>query len=187
MGTVVEPRAMRDLDRAAGWILLGASAFLIWGVLLYGAGEEDAKIVVIAVGLAVTLLGLVVFEEALRQRGEWLLSLIGCFAFAIGSTFWITRDIVGQSTGLYVFGFERNYTLLACLTIALFGWSILRTRAVPIAVGWLAIAWGIVDGFLYVARIFNPPLGPNLAILIFGLALVWSGRDRAPVGSSRQD
>jgi uncharacterized membrane protein HdeD (DUF308 family) len=170
--------ATSQLDRVAGWVLLGASALLVYGVLLYGAGQEDAKILVIAAGLAVTLVGLIVFEEALRQRGEWLLPLIGCFAFAVGSTFWVTREIVGQSTGLYVFGLERNYTLLACLTIALFGWSILRTRAVPMAIGWLAIVWGILDGFLYVARIFAPPLGPNLAIMVFGAALLWSSRPR---------
>jgi hypothetical protein len=185
MGTVVERRAMRVLDRAAGWILLGASALLVWGVLLYGAGEETQKIAVIAVGLAVTLFRLVAFEEALRQRGEWLLPLIGCFTFAVGSTCWITRDLIGRSTGLYIFGLERAYVLLTCLTIALFGWSILRTRSLPIAIGWFAIAWAILDAYLYVPPRF-PPLAPNLAILIFGLVLAWTNRP-LPLGQEPAD
>jgi hypothetical protein len=189
MGSVVEPREMRDLERASGWTLLGASALLIYGLVLYVSGQETQKVPVIAAALTVTLFGLVAFEEALRQRGEWLLPLIGCFAFAVGSTCWIARDLIGQDTGLYIGGLERAYVLLVCLAIALFGWSILRTTALPIAIGWLAIAWAILDAYLYAPWRF-PPLAPNLAILILGLVLVWprgraggNGRARPPGGT----
>jgi hypothetical protein len=59
MGTVIEPRTTRDLERAAGWILLGASALRFYGTLLYVTGQETQKIPVIAASLGVTLIGLV--------------------------------------------------------------------------------------------------------------------------------
>jgi hypothetical protein len=158
MGTVIEPRTTRDLERAAGWILLGASALRFYGTLLYVTGQETQKIPVIAASLGVTLIGLVAFEEALRQRGEWLLPLIGCLTLAVGSTCWVTRDLIGQSTGLYVPGLERAFVLLCCITIGLFAWAILRTRALPVGIGWFAIAWAILCAYLYVSPDGFPPL-----------------------------
>jgi hypothetical protein len=180
-----------QLDRVAGSVLLGGSALLIYGIFLYVGGEEDSKVTVIGASLLVTLFGLIAFEEALRDRGERLLPRFGSIAFAIGSTFWIARDTIGQGTGLYVFELERAYTVLICLSIALFGWSILRTKALPLAVGWLAIAWGLLDAYLYVARISTPPLAPNLMTLVLGAALVASAmrssRARPPARASVEE
>jgi len=66
--------------------------------------------------------------------------------------------------------------VLGCVTIALYGWSILTSKALSSAIGWFAIVWAILDGTLYVGRIFQPPLGPNLATLVFGAALVVTAR-----------
>src|SRR6185369_13330459 len=100
------------LDGVAGWVLFWGSALVIYRAYLYVVGDEDSKVAVIAAGLVVTLFGLIAFEEALRDRGERLLPRFGSIAFAIGSTFWIARDTIGQGTGLYVFELERAYTVL---------------------------------------------------------------------------
>ena len=89
-------------------------------------------------------------------------------------------DAIGEGTGQYVFELERAYTVLACVTIALYGWSILRSKTLSSAIGWFAIAWAVLDGILYLARIFPAPLGPNLATVIFGAALVATARRREP-------
>ena len=65
---------------------------------------------------------------------------------------------------------------LACVSIALYGWSILRTKALSYAIGWFAIGWALLDGFLYTSRVVTPPLAPNLATLAIGAALLWKAR-----------
>ena len=167
------------MERVAGWILLGGFAALIPAVLLFLAGSPW-KPAVLAFGLVVSLFGLIAFEEALRDRGERLLPRFGTAAFAIGTISFIAHDALGQGTGHYTFELERVYTVLACVAIALFGWSSLRSKALSSAIGWVAIAWAFLDGYLYVSRTFIPPLGPNLALLMFGAALVRTDRSTQP-------
>jgi hypothetical protein len=158
------------LEKLAGQVLLAATAPLVAAVFLFLTGSEW-KPALLGLGLLVTVFGLIAFEEALRDRGERLLPRFGTVAFAIGVTCFLIHDALGQA-GRFVFEFERIYTVLACVTIGLFGWSILRSKALSPTIGWFAIAWGLAFGVLYVARIWTPPLGPNLATLLFGLALV---------------
>jgi hypothetical protein len=184
-----DPATIRT-EAVAGWVLLGGSALLIVAGILFSAGEAgyaelgEWKPTALGFGLLVTLFGLIAFGEALRERGERLLPRFGSAAFAIGSTCFIVADALSQGTGRFVYELERIYTVLACVTIALYGWSILRSKALSSAVGWFAIAWAVLDGILYVARIFQAPLGPNVATLVFGAALVakarWSSRPRSP-------
>jgi hypothetical protein len=162
----------------AGWVLLAGAALLIVAGILFSAGQAGNdelgqwKPTALGFGLLLTLFGLIAFAEALRERGEWLLPRFGSAAFAIGATCFIVADALNQGTGRYVYELERVYVVLACVTIALFGWSTLRSKALPSAVGWFAIAWAGLDGILYVARIIEAPLGPNVATLVFGAALL---------------
>lgn len=171
-------QAQIRLERTAGWVLLAGSAFLIIAALLFGAIEAGNEWLApwqsaaLVIGLLVTLFGLISLEEALAANGERLLPRFGTVAFGIGTTSFVVADALGQATGQFTFELERLYTLLACVAIALFGWSILRSRSLPAAVGWFAIAWAVIDGALYLARILQAPLGPNIVTLLFGLALV---------------
>jgi len=174
-----------SLERVAGSILLAGFALLIWVVALF-AIQDPAQPAVQTVALSVTLLGLVVFAVALNRRRESPIAWLGVVAFALGSASGIAGGWIGASTGEYSLGMEVVYTVLACLAMAAFGWSILETKALPSAIGWFAIGYAVIDGFLYLARILIPPLAPNLIQLIFGLALVWPWRHGAaadpPVG-----
>jgi hypothetical protein len=170
--------ATTRLERVAGWVLIAGSALLIVAGILFGAGQAGNdelgqwKPTVLGAGLLVTLFGLIAFAEALGERGERLLPRFGIAAFAIGSTCFIVADALNQGTGRFVYELERVYAVLACVTIALFGWSTLRSKALPSRFGWFAIAWAVLDGLLYVTRVFQAPLGPNVATLVFGVALV---------------
>jgi len=106
----------------AGSILLGGFALLIYAVMLYGAGDEEMKAPVLGAGLLVTLFGLTAFEEVLRERGERLLPRFGSVSFAIAAAFFVA--------------------------IALYGWSILRSKALSTAIGWFAMAWAVFDGYM---------------------------------------
>ena len=110
------------MERVAGWLLLGGSALLIYAGILFVAGDAG-KPTALGAGLLVTLCGLIAFEEALRDRGERLLPRFGSVLFAIGSISFIVHDALGEGTGRYVYELERVYTVLACVTIALYGWS----------------------------------------------------------------
>ena len=76
--------------------------------------------------------------------------------------------------GTFTFELERNYVVLACVSVAAYAWAMLRVRLLPVAVGWASIAWALVWGPLYLGRVafFIAPLGPSLAFLVFGLFLV---------------
>ena len=171
-------QAQVRLERTAGWVLLAGSAFLVVAAVLFGAieaGDEwlaPWQSAALVIGLVVTLFGLIAFEEALGANGERLLPRFGTVAFAIGTTSFVVADALGQATGQFTFELERVYTLLACAAIGLFGWSIVRSRSLAAAVGWFAIAWAVIDGALYLARILQAPLGPNIVTLLFGVALI---------------
>jgi hypothetical protein len=86
--------------------------------------------------------------------------------------------------GTYTSDVERNYVVLACLSVAAIAWALLRARLLPVLVGWATIAYSIAWGMLYLGRVgvFQAPLGPSLAILVFALFLLFP---RATAGAGR--
>jgi hypothetical protein len=177
---LARPRSLAGdagLEPIAGSILLAGSALLVARIVFHGTGDP-LQVAALALGLLLTLFGLIAFAEALRDRGERLLPRFGSAAFAIGTTSWIIADALWQDSGHYVFELERIYTVLACVTIGLFGWSIFRSEMLSTWIGWFAIVWGVAAAVLYVTRIFPPPLAPNVATVVFGLALRPAARQR---------
>ena len=71
----------------------------------------------------------------------------------------------------WIFELEQNYVVLACFALVAYGWAILRTEVLPRWLGWAAIGWSVVWAVLYLSRIVEAPLGPNLITFLFGLLL----------------
>ena len=99
--------------------------------------------------------------------GDWerSLSFLGVFRGSLG-------DDLAPGGLPWVFELERNYVVLACFALAAYGWAILRTEVLPRWLGWAAIGWNVVWALLYLSRIVEAPLGPNLITLLFGLLLL---------------
>jgi hypothetical protein len=160
----------------AGSLLVTGFAFLVVAAFLYGDGDYPAghawQSNTLIVGLVLTLLGLTAFELVLADAGDRLLARLGTVAFLVGVVLWVVGDAIELTTGWIISGLERDYVVLACLAIAAFGGAILRTRILPRWVGGIAVVWAIVWTVLYLARIGEAPLGPNLITALFGVELL---------------
>ena len=169
----------RDQERRlAGSLLLLGFALLLLAGILFGLGAERSlalqqpQSIALAAGLVITLLGLVAFEFVFEEGIERVLARLGTIAFLVGAVLFMVGDGIALSGGQFVFEFERDYVVLACAAIALVGAAIVRAAVLRVWVGWMAIAWGIVFAALYLARLVEAPLGPNLMTGLFGLFLL---------------
>jgi len=160
-----------DARRIAGSFLVLGFGLLMVAALLFTLGDaslSEWQSTALQGGLIVTLLGLATLELALHAAGQQVLGRLGAIAFLIGIVPWL----VAETMGTFVFELERNYVVLACLSVVAYGWAMLRAGLLPVMVGWAAIAWALAWGTLYLNRVVEAPLGPNLAIVVFGLFLL---------------
>jgi len=171
--------------RIAGSLLLLGFGLLLVTALLYQPSLDDPamglwKRDALAGGLIVTMLGLATLELALSGAGQQVLGRLGAVAYLLGAVPWL----VAESMGTYTSDVERNYVVLACLSVAAIGWATLRARLLPVVAGWTTIAWAVTWAVLYLGRVgvFQAPLGPNLAILVIALFLLFP---RATLGAGR--
>ena len=162
--------------RVAGSLLVTGFAILVVAAFLYGNGAYPAghawQSNALTVGLLLTLLGLTAFQVVLTDSGDRLLARLGTIAYLVGVVLWIVADAIDLATGRFIYELERDYVVLACLTIAAFGAAILRTHILPRWVGGMALVWAIVWTVLYLNRIAEAPLGPNLIPALFGVELL---------------
>ena len=169
------PPTLLGERRVAGFLLVTGFGVLVVAAFLYGDGDYPAGYAwqsnALTVGLVLTLLGLTAFQVVLTDSGDRLLARLGTMAYLVGVVLWIVGDSIDLAGGTPVF-LERNYVVLACLAIAAFGAAILRTRVLPRWVGGLAVVWAVVWTVLYLTRIAEAPLGPNLIPALFGLELL---------------
>ena len=168
--------------RVAGWLLVIGFVFLVLAAFLYGFGTypwgETWQHNVLAVGLVLTLFGLAAFQLILTDAGDRLLARLGTIAFLVGVVLWLVGEAIALDSGRFIFEFERDYVVLACVAIAMFGGAIVRTPVLPRWVGHTAMAWAVVWGILYLARVAEAPLGPNLVTGLFGVELLVHRPDR---------
>ena len=146
--------------------------------VLFGAGGPGGPALsewqsrALGLGLVVTLFGLATLELIVRDAGERVLGRLGTIAFLLGCISWIVGDAFALGGQPWVFELEQNYVVLACFALAAYGWAILRTEVLPRWLGWTAIGWNMVWAVLYLSRVVEAPLGPNLITLLFGLLLL---------------
>ena len=143
-----------------------------------------------------TVLGLALFTVLLAGAGELLLAPLALVAFAFGAVLWVldialylsvTVWLAKKSTEgaaippLYIAITEwretllRLFTVLALLSIAAFGWAILRTGLLPSWIGWISIIWSLfwlVHLFITKTTI---PIVHHVMPLVIGIALLVEG------------
>jgi len=170
------PPTLLGERRVAGSLLVTGFAVLVVAAFLYGDGTYPAghawQSNALTVGLVLTLLGLTAFQVVLTDSGDRLLARLGTIAYLVGVVLWIVGDAIDLAGGRFIFELERDYVVLACLAIAAFGTAILRTRILPRWVGGIAVVWAVGWTVLYLNRIAEAPLGPNLIPALFGLVLL---------------
>ena len=152
-------------------LVLGFGFLMVTAALFATNGSPGLQNTALFSGLMVTLLGLATLELILSDAGGRVLGRLGTIAFLVGSVGWVVTDTFALHGVPWVFEFERNYVVLACFAVAAFGWAILSTDVLPRWLGWAAIGWSVVWAVLYLSRIVEAPLGPNLIPFLFGLLL----------------
>jgi hypothetical protein len=148
-----------------------------------------------ALGVLLTLAGLVVLGVALRAAGDRVWSELGQSAFLFGSVLWLaslafraTATVAAAqetaSTGVVPPWFEPMrawsgalfavYMVLAYLAIAAYGKALLATGLAPRWVAWTHLIFGLLGAVGFVARapVFNPPLMIHLVPGILGVVLL---------------
>lgn len=148
-----------------------------------------------AVGVLLTLAGLIVLGTVLRSQGEHLWTELGQAAFLFGSILWLasiafraTATISAaeetMSTGTVPLWFQpmRNwsgaifaaYMVLAYLALAAYGKAFLQVQLVPSWVAWTHVVFGLVGALGFIVRIplFDPPLMIHLVPGILGIVLL---------------
>ena len=164
----------------AGFLLIVGFGLLMVTAALFVTGSSAGwQNTALVSGLVVTLLGLAVLELLVRDAGERVLGRVGTIAFLVGSILWIVADTLALRGVPWVFEFEREYVVLACLAVAAFGWAFLRTGVLPSWLGWTAIGWSLGWAVLYLSRFVMAPLGPNLMTFLFGLMLLRRSESRS--------
>jgi hypothetical protein len=159
---------------------------MITAALFVTNGSPETQNTALVSGLVITLLGLAILELVVSQVGEQVLGRIGTIAFLVGSVGWIVTDTLALHGVPWVFEFERDYVVLASLALVAHGWAILRSKILPLWVGWMAIGWSLGWTALYVSRLVTAPLGLNLITLLFGLVLLRrNARDLKPTPGPR--
>jgi hypothetical protein len=169
---MLSSRSWNERRIAGAFLVLGFGLLLVRGALFT---LDDASLSrwsgdALEAGLVTTILGMAILELALQKAGQQVLGRLGAIAYLIGALGWL----VTAAMGTFTFELERNYVVLACVSVAAYAWAMLRVRLLPVAVGWASIAWALLWGPLYLGRVgfFQAPLGPSLAFLVFGLFLV---------------
>jgi hypothetical protein len=175
-GDAMDPPTRLGERRVAGYLLVTGFAVLVVAAFLYGNGAYPAghawQSDALTVGLVLTLLGLTAFQVVLTASGDRLLARLGTIAYLVGVVLFIVDDAIDLAGKGFIFELERDYVVLACLAIAAFGAAILRTRILPRWLGGVAVVWAVVWTVLYLSRISEAPLGPNLIPALFGLVLL---------------
>ncbi len=176
-----EPR-----ERITSGALLTLAAMLVFvGATLFGLGGRDSASPLFALTRSFVLaavvtnaLGLALLESLLRDAGERVLSRLGLIGFLIGAALAVVAEaLLLDGSGYLIYTLNRVYVVLAFLSQAAYGASLLRARLLPTWVGRVTIAWNL--GVFAVLLAVNVGSGPDyypilhhIAPLLIGVELI---------------
>lgn len=192
-----------------GWVTFWAGAVnpAAWRFFTSSSSQEFLDIVAahqvawlwiagsFALGVLLTLTGLIILRAALRAAGDRVWSELGQAAFLFGSILWLasiafraTTTISAAketaSSGIVPLWFEplrawsgalfAIYMVLAYLAISAYAKALLATDLAPRWVARTHLIFGLLGAVGFVARVpmFNPPLMIHLVPGILGVVLL---------------
>ncbi|MCC7451762.1 MAG: hypothetical protein IT324_30415 [Anaerolineae bacterium] len=159
---------------SVGGLLFSGRAFWKWqigetpGYLRWERGFVIAAVLV-------TVLGLALLENMLRDAGDSVLAHIGMLSYLFAAVVVVVAETASLSNSEWNHPQIVFYVVVAFLAQAAFGASLLRTGLVAAWVGWATILWNL--GWLLIMLIVRPrdiyyPVLHHVAPLIIGIALL---------------
>ncbi len=188
------------LRLASGLLVLGAVVFWVGARTFPGSGLEAISTHLaghmwtsgnFVIATMITLVGLACFTLALREKGDRFLSIFGWFTYQFGAIFWILHlafrlTVVRQaaeqfsSTAIAPAWFQAwgdwsgllfgIYSVLAYLSIALYGVAVLRTGLLPRWIGWTCILVGVMA-----APLAGPPFFIHVLLWFVSMMAIRQG------------
>jgi hypothetical protein len=151
----MDATSMIDVRVAAGWLLtLSGLIFTVGGILYSGrailnwpAGKTSSYLYwergfIIAAVLALAL-GISLLDRLLEAAGDAVLAPSARLVFLIGAVLVIVAETIYLSRQEWVYPTIIVFIVLAYLSQAVFGISILRTGLLPAWVGWATVVWNL--------------------------------------------
>lgn len=139
----------------AGWLLVLSGVIFVVGGLLYTgraiwkwpAAQSQSYLTwergFIMAAILVAALGWMLLERLLEANSDVILAPIGMVIFLIGTSLVFVAETTTISRQEQVYSLVVVFIALIFLGEAVFGASILRTRLLPVWVGWVTIIWNL--------------------------------------------
>lgn len=171
---------------AASFLVLSFMVFAVGGVLFAGRAmwnwpvEDLSRHLIwerssIILATLITVLGLALLEDLLREAGDTVLSQLGMVAYLFGAAIVTVAETAYLSKREWNYAQVVVYVLLALPAQAAFGAALLQTGLVAAWAGWTAVVWNL--GMLLVMGIVRPrdvyyPVIHFVAPLAIGIAML---------------
>ncbi|KRE22392.1 hypothetical protein ASG80_10720 [Agromyces sp. Soil535] len=171
----------------SGTIIVGAALMYtgrtFWGwPANFGYIAWERGFVIAAV--LVSVLGLALLEQLLRDAGAVILPRLAFVTYLVGAIVLISAEAFVIAGRGYLEPQIVLFVVLACLAQAAYGVALVQSRLVAAWVGWLTIAWNV--GALGILALLFPnvyyPVLHFIAPVIIGIALLLPRRHRAESG-----
>ena len=132
----------------------------------------------VILAVLVTAFGLVLLEDLLRTAGDSVVARLGIVTYLIGAVVIMVAETSYLDNRQWVYSQTVLYVLLALISQAAFGLSLLQTGLVPRWAGWATLIWNLfwlVVLPIAARRDMYYPALHHAASLIIGIALLTSG------------
>lgn len=170
--------------RTPGVLLVAGFAALIPGLVIASGSQTETSYipptlsnrvgaVSLIAGVTLTLLGFLAFDPVLWRAGDPLLSGLGTAAYSVAAVSWVVATAHALTSHEWPYDREVTYIVAAGISMVAFGAAVIRTRAIPCLLGWVAVAWRSAGLILFVLPYDGyPPLLAQPVPLLFGVALL---------------
>lgn len=163
---------------------------MVSGAVLFSArrGMDISKLIttprfiwersLIMAAVVLTAIGLLLFEDYLRDKQGHLMARVGAFVYSFGATLVLTAEGIRLTDGQTVYPLVVLYVVLAFLGQGAVGVALVQFSGYLSSVGWVVIAWNLA--WLIILPITSPgdvyfPVLHHLMPLLMGIPLLMKG------------